>query len=97
MIRETIATDLEVAADQIAEISRADLQVMLRRAALMLKNVTGLVLGPKVEEALAGLAAEMGLSKSELVRTIVGEWLMANAYLPVPYELDDESAGEGNA
>ncbi|WP_348632185.1 hypothetical protein [Mesorhizobium sp. M1A.F.Ca.ET.072.01.1.1] len=35
------------------------------------------VLDPKVEEAL-------GLSKAELVRTIVGEWLMANAYLPVP-------------
>ncbi|WP_306462627.1 MULTISPECIES: hypothetical protein [unclassified Mesorhizobium] len=83
--------------DQIAEISRADLQVMLRRAALMLRNVTGLVLDPKVEEPLAGLAAEMGLSKSELVRTIVGEWLMANAYLPVPYALDDESAVEGNA
>ncbi|OBQ81585.1 MULTISPECIES: hypothetical protein [unclassified Mesorhizobium] len=97
MIRETIATDLEEAADQIAEISRADLQVMLRRAALMLRNVTGLV-HPKVEEALAGLAAaEMGLSKPELVRTIVGEWLMANAYLPVPYALDDESAVEGNA
>ncbi|RUU94897.1 hypothetical protein EOA79_29805 [Mesorhizobium sp. M1A.F.Ca.IN.020.03.2.1] len=78
-------------------ISRADLQVMLRRAALMLRNVTGLVLDPKVEEALAGLAVEMGLSKSELVRTIVGEWLMANPYLPVPYELDDESAVEGNA
>ncbi|MUT27330.1 MULTISPECIES: hypothetical protein [Mesorhizobium] len=97
MIRETIATDLEVPVDQIAEISRADLQVMLRRAALMLRNVTGLVLDPKVEEALAGLAAEMGLSKSELVRTIVGEWLMANAYLPVPYALDEESSVEGNA
>ncbi|WP_348628377.1 hypothetical protein [Mesorhizobium sp. WSM3862] len=72
MTRETIATDLEVAADQIAEISRADLQVMLRRAALMLSR-DGLVLDPKVEEALSGLAAEMGLSKPELVRTIVGE------------------------
>ncbi|WP_245418759.1 hypothetical protein [Mesorhizobium sp. WSM3864] len=43
MSRLTIASELEAAADQIAEISRADLQIMLRRAGLMLRNVTGLV------------------------------------------------------
>ncbi|TPI58648.1 hypothetical protein FJ417_18675 [Mesorhizobium sp. B3-1-7] len=97
MSRLTIAADLETAADQIAEISRADLQIMLRRAALMLRNVTGLVLEPNVEEPLSSLAAEMGLSKAELVRTIVGDWLVANAYLPVPYALDEESSVDGNA
>ncbi|WP_342634125.1 hypothetical protein [Mesorhizobium tamadayense] len=44
MSRMTIFSELEAAADQIAEISRADLQIMLRRAALMLRNVTGLAL-----------------------------------------------------
>ncbi|CDX45326.1 conserved hypothetical protein [Mesorhizobium sp. SOD10] len=97
MSRMTIASELDAAAAQIAEISRADLQIMLRRAALMLRNVTGLVLDPDVEEPLAGLAAEMGLSKTELVRTIVGDWLTANAYLPVPYALDEETAVDGNA
>lgn len=38
-----------------------------------------------------------GGSKAELVRTIVGEWLMAKAYFPVPYALDEESSIEGNA
>lgn len=35
---------LESAADQIAGASRADLQVMLKRAALLLRNVGGLSL-----------------------------------------------------
>lgn len=96
MTRHAIASDLEIAADQIAEMSRADLQVMLRRAALMLRNVTGLVLDPKVEDSLSGVAEEMGVSKADLVRTIVRDWLMANAYLPVPYALDEESSVEGS-
>ncbi|MDX8495151.1 hypothetical protein RFN29_26685 [Mesorhizobium sp. VK22B] len=97
MTRHDIASDLDGAADHIAEISRADLQVMLRRAALMLRNVTGLVLDPKVEESLPGVAEELGLSKAELVRTIVNDWLTANSYLPVPYALDEECTVEGNS
>ena len=97
MTRHDIASELEGAASQIGDMSRADLQVLLRRAALMLRNVTGLVLEPRVEESLAGLANEMGLSKTELVRTIIDDWLTANAYLPVPYALDEESSAEGNA
>ncbi|WP_352683467.1 hypothetical protein [Mesorhizobium sp. M0601] len=68
MTRLTFAEELEGAADRIADISRADVQIMLRRAALMLRNVTGIALDPKVEESLAGLAAEMEVSKSELSR-----------------------------
>ncbi|AZO23879.1 hypothetical protein EJ070_26485 [Mesorhizobium sp. M1E.F.Ca.ET.045.02.1.1] len=96
-MRHDIASELEGAASQIAEISRADLQVVLRRAALMLRNVTGLVLDPKVEESLSGLADEMGLTKPDLIRTILSDWLVANAYLPVPYALDEESAVDGTA
>ena len=97
MTRLSIANELEDAAYQIADISRADLQVMLRRAALMLKNVTGVVLESNVDETLAGLAAEMRVSKPDLIKTIVGEWLVANGYLPVPYALDEEICVDGNA
>ncbi|MDX8449924.1 hypothetical protein [Mesorhizobium captivum] len=97
MIHHDVASELEGAANQIGEISRADLQVMLRRAGLMLRNVTGLVLDPKVEGSLSGVAEELGLSKAELVRTIVSDWLTANAYLPVPYALDEEGTVEGNS
>lgn len=97
MNRHDIAADLESAANHIAEVSRADLQVMLRRAALMLRNVTGLVLEPSVQEPLSSLAEEMGLTRADLIRTIVGDWLVANAYLPVPQALDEDSTVEGNA
>ena len=78
-LRENIAADLESAANHIAEVSRADLQVMLRRAALMLRNVTGLVLEPSVQEPLSSVAEEMGLTRADLIRTIVGDWLVANS------------------
>ncbi|RWX69629.1 hypothetical protein EN780_05765 [Mesorhizobium sp. M4B.F.Ca.ET.089.01.1.1] len=97
MSRHDIAADLESAANQIAEVSRADLQVMLRRAALMLRNVTGLVLEPSVLEPLSYVAEEMGLTRADLIRTIVSDWLVANAYLPVPHALDEDTTVEGNA
>jgi hypothetical protein len=46
MTRQSIAEELESAADRIADVSRADLQIILRRAALMLRNVTGVPLEP---------------------------------------------------
>ncbi|TPI27691.1 hypothetical protein FJ970_31195 (plasmid) [Mesorhizobium sp. B2-1-8] len=97
MSRDQFVHELESAADQIADASRADLQVMLRRAALLLRNVGGLSLDPRTDEVLSGLAAEMGKAKLDLVDTIIAEWLVANAYLPVPHQLDEESTVDGNA
>ncbi|TPN81013.1 hypothetical protein FJ987_18545 [Mesorhizobium sp. CU2] len=97
MSRHQFVQKLESAADHIADASRADLQVMLRRAALLLRNVGGLGLDPQTDEVLNDLAAEMGKAKSDLVEAIVGEWLVANAYLPVPHQLDDDTFVGGNA
>ena len=97
MSRHQFVQELESTADHIAEASRADLQVLLRRAALLIRNVDGIRLDPRTDEALTGLAAEMGSAKPDLVETIVGEWLMANSYLPVPHAIDEESTAEGNA
>ncbi|WP_027164118.1 hypothetical protein [Mesorhizobium sp. WSM1293] len=91
MSRLIFAGELESAADQIADISRADLQIVLRRAALMLRNVAGVNLGARTDELLFGIAAEMEVSKSDLIKTIVSDWLIANAYLPVPLELDEDN------
>ncbi|MER9567176.1 hypothetical protein [Mesorhizobium sp. M0571] len=55
MTRQSIAEELENAADRIADISRADLQIILRRAALMLRNVAGVLLKPAAEDALKSL------------------------------------------
>ncbi|RWD29871.1 MAG: hypothetical protein EOS34_27405 [Mesorhizobium sp.] len=97
MTRLTFTEELEDAADRIADVSRADLQIMLRRAALMLRNVTGIALDSNVDESLAALAVEMNVSKSELIKTVVSDWLIANAYLRVPHALDEESETRGSA
>ncbi|MFK0692235.1 hypothetical protein ACFX5Q_29200 [Mesorhizobium sp. IMUNJ 23033] len=96
MTRLSVAEDLESAADRIADMSRADLQVILRRAALMLRNVAGVPLEPSIEEALSSLAAEMEIGRSDLIQIVLREWLEAKAYLPVR-TIDEESETDSSA
>ncbi|WP_246694140.1 hypothetical protein [Mesorhizobium sp. M2E.F.Ca.ET.209.01.1.1] len=78
MSRHQFVQELEQAADHIGYASRADLQVLLRRAALLLRNVGGLAIEPGTDEILNELAAEMGKPKLDLVETILADWLTAN-------------------
>ncbi|WP_256750521.1 ribbon-helix-helix protein, CopG family [Mesorhizobium sp. Mes31] len=96
MSRLSISAELESAADRIADISRANLQIILRRAALMLRNVAGVPLEPATDDALNSIAAEMGIGRSDLIQIVLREWLEANAYLPVRM-IDEESETEGSA
>ena len=94
MTRISIAEELESAADRV--VSRADLHIILRRAALMLRNVSGVPLEPATEDALNSIAAEMGISRSDLIQIVLREWLETNAYLPVRM-IDEESETDGSA
>ena len=76
MTRRTFINELEEAAEHIGDTSRADLQVMLRRAALRLRNVEGVTLDADANKAISQLAMEMNLPRSEVLRTIVREWLI---------------------
>jgi hypothetical protein len=96
MTRQTVAEELESAADRIADISRADLQIILRRAALMLRNVAGVPLEPATGDALDSIAGEMGIARSDLIQIVLREWLETNAYLPVRF-VDEESETDGSA
>lgn len=87
---------LEDAADRIADISRADLQIMLRRAALRLRNASAASMDDDVEEVLRDLVGELGLTRNDTIRFIVREWLEKNTYLPV-HELDEDGDVDGNA
>ncbi|GAA2867640.1 hypothetical protein GGQ99_001262 [Aminobacter niigataensis] len=87
--RIDFADELESASNRIADISRADLQIMLRRAALRLRNVEGIVLEPDVNEAIDALAYDLKMNRKDLIRVIIREWLEKGAYLPVRIE-DDE-------
>jgi hypothetical protein len=96
MTRLSFAEELESAADRIGDMSRPDLQIILRRAALMLRNVAGVSLEPATEDALNDLAAEMKVGRSDLIQIVLREWLETNAYLPVR-TIDEESETDGSA
>ncbi|ESZ05776.1 ribbon-helix-helix protein, CopG family [Mesorhizobium sp. L48C026A00] len=96
MTRTSFAEELESAADRIADVSRPDLQIILRRAALMLRNIAGVSLEPATEDALNAIAAEMRISRSDLIQIVLREWHETNAYLPVR-TIDEESETDGKA
>ncbi|TBE77257.1 CopG family transcriptional regulator [Rhizobium ruizarguesonis] len=87
---------LEDAADRIADISRADIQIMLRRAALLLRNSGSIAFDDDVDEALRDLSGEFGKTRNDTVRLIVREWMEKNTYLPV-HELDEDGDVDGSA
>ncbi|MBY3301505.1 CopG family transcriptional regulator [Rhizobium laguerreae] len=87
---------LEDAADRIGDISRADLQIMLRRAALMLRNSGSIAFEDDMEEALRDLSGEFGKTRNDTIRFIVREWMEKNTYLPV-HELDEDGDVDGSA
>ena len=83
MTRQTFANELEQAANEIADVSRADLLILLRRAALRLRNVPSLTLDADVDEAVDFLAAEMKLPRAEALQKIIRDWLISDGRLPV--------------
>ncbi|CCV10785.1 hypothetical protein [Mesorhizobium sp. STM 4661] len=83
MTRLSIAKELESAADRVTEVSRGDLQIILRRAALVLRNVSGISLEPAAGDALNAIAAEMKIGRTELIQIVLREWLETNPYRPV--------------
>ncbi|MBX4966152.1 CopG family transcriptional regulator [Rhizobium binae] len=90
------ATLLEDAADRIADVSRPDLQIILRRAALLLRNSSSIAFDDDVEEALRDLSGEFGKTRNDTVRFIVREWMEKNTYLPV-HKLDEDGNVDGEA
>ncbi|NKK79768.1 CopG family transcriptional regulator [Rhizobium leguminosarum] len=91
-----IITLLQDAADRIADIPRADLQIMLRRAALMLRNSGSIAFEDDMEEALRDLSGEFGKTRNDMIRFIVREWMEKNTYLPV-HHLDEDGDVDGSA
>lgn len=96
MTRVSVAEELESAAERIADMSRADLQIILRRAALMLRNSAGVPLEPPIEDVLSSIATEIAVGRSDLIRMIIREWLETNAYLQIRM-VDEDSETDGSA
>ena len=87
---------LEDAANRIADIARADLQVLLRRAGLLLRNSGSIAFDDDMEEALRDLSDEFGKTRNDTVWLIVREWMEKNVYLPV-HMLDEDVDVDGEA
>ncbi|MDL2409795.1 CopG family transcriptional regulator [Rhizobium calliandrae] len=87
---------LEDAADCIGDMSLADLPIILRRAALMLRNAGSVPIDEQVEEAIDSIADELGKTRNDVIRYIIKECLETNVYLPVQV-LDDDGDVEGSA
>ncbi|MBB6304693.1 CopG family transcriptional regulator [Rhizobium leucaenae] len=91
-----MAGQLDYTADRIGDASRADLQVMLRRAALVIRNAAPIGLDTETEDALLSISGELGITRNDMIRRIIREWLETNAYLPVR-ELDEDGDVDGTA
>lgn len=96
MTRIDTADELDNASERIAEISRADLQIMLRRAALRLRNTEGIVLDQEIDEAVDALAADLKMTRQDLLRTMIREWLEKGGYVPVRM-LEEDGETDGSA
>ncbi len=92
---------LDAAADDIGNVPRHELAVLLRRAALRLRNTdTGIPLDPVADDYLTSTAAEMRMTRSDLARKIINDWLEANTYMVTDLEsqvvdLMDEMVSDG--
>lgn len=80
---------LEMAAANIDNVPRHDLGVLLRRAALRLRNTSNgasILLDPIADSNLTSAAAEMDMTCSDLACKIITEWLDQNTYMPSDIE-----------
>ena len=84
MTSSDTAAQLEDAADRIADVSLPDLQILLRRAALRLRNAAAVSMEDDMEDALRDLAGELGLTRNDTIRFIVREWIKTLIYRFTP-------------
>ncbi len=96
--RERFIRQMEDIADDIGSVPLSDLAVLLRRAALRLRNDKGdMALEPDMEQAIATLADALGKPKGETIRMVLRDWLTANGYLPPSHELHENTEPDGVA
>lgn len=83
MTRRAFADELEAAAANAANMSISEIQALLRRAALRVRNSQRVTLDQEVEDALSKVVAEMGEHRSDVMNTIVLDWMISYGRLPI--------------
>ncbi len=80
---ERFIEHLEAMADRIGDAHSEDLQALLRRAAIRLRNPPGLILDRDVDEIVTSLAREICMSRQEVANRIIREWFEATIEMPL--------------
>jgi hypothetical protein len=79
--QQSFAETLLAAADAVDDLSRSDIQILLRRAALRIENRTQqagtTVLDADTTQAIDAWAAASGMSRDEAVNTAIRDWAIA--------------------
>lgn len=100
MTRATFAEQLLAAADSLDGMSHAETQVLLRRAALRLRNELQdrgtVILDEDVTEAIDALAEREGFSRTQVVNTALRDWLVGHGEMRAD-ELEEDSKVDGSA
>ena len=89
MSRLGFAEQLESAANDIGNADRAEMQILLRRAAIRFRNIEGVPFDSEWSDALNSAAVDLGLTRSDMIRRIIKDWLIGHVYLPG--HMDDEA------
>ena len=102
MTRQSFAEKLIEAADGIDDLSRSDIQVLLRRAAIRLSNemqdAGKVVIGPELAALFDELVqkSDMPITRNDAVVAVLVDWTISQGYLDSDV-LDEESEVDGNA
>lgn len=96
MTNRSYADQLDAAADDIERRSLPEVQALLRRAAMRLKNGENLDLPVDVEAALGDFMASTRKPRTDAIGFVMREWLDANGYLEMQREGGGESRSEAS-
>lgn len=100
--RATLTDKLLQAADNIDDLSRTDLQILLRRAAEKVRNETfdtaTIGLDPEISAVFDAIveASDGAFTREQAVSSILRDWAIRQGHLR-PDDLDEDSETDGNA
>lgn len=95
MTASAFADKLEALANDIGDVPRHELAVILRRAAIRIRSKPGLNLNDEDEAALAAYMRDLNVpSRNEALLTLVRDALMTTGYMQFHDLYDDFERGE---
>lgn len=76
MTHRSFAEELEAAAGRLTEMNLADVEALIRRAALRLRNTSEVRLDARTDVLIEEIMEESDLSRSDVIRGIIRDWMI---------------------